>query len=89
MYKIVKVTDKDGKLKEDFMKDMQNSHPHMRGKVLHKNMLGPGTCLCLVWDDDSGKMLKTSVIVDEVVKKENYMIITTLNSVYTLEVYGG
>lgn len=86
MYKIVSVTDRDGNLKEDFMRDMKKAHPTMSGELYYPYLsLRKGGYLGLVWDDASGKMLQTSRIIDDVIEDGNKLIITTLNSIYTLE----
>ena len=86
MYKIISVTDRDGNLKEDFMKNMEEAHPTMSGRIYGWPMLlKPGGYLGLVWNDASGKMLQTSYITDDVIREGRKLIITTLNSIYTLE----
>lgn len=89
MYKITNVTDRDGNVKEVFMQKMKQSHPSMCGELLFSGWMEIGSRLCLVWDDNSNKMLRTSPIVDDVIREEGKIIVTTMNSIYTLEKCGG
>ena len=87
-YRIVNVTDKDFNVKQDFIEQMKQSHPSMSGEILYPDCLTPGTFLMLVWDDCSGKMLRTSrveKITGKIESGDQYLIITTRNSIYTLE----
>lgn len=88
MYKIINVTDREGNVKEKFMKELEAAHPGMSGKLLYplnKNLVDTFlTGLCLVWTDNSDKMLRTSTILDYS-EQDNLIIVTTLNSIYTLE----
>lgn len=85
MYKIINVTDREGNVKEEFMKEMAAAHPKMSGQLLYP--LSSVRCLCLVWTDRSDKMLRTSTILDYS-EQDNLIIVTTMNSIYTLEKIG-
>lgn len=91
MYKIINVTDREGNVKEEFMKEMAAAHPGMSGKLLYpinKNLVNTYLIsLCLVWTDRSDKMLRTSTILDYS-EQDNLIIVTTMNSIYTLEKIG-
>ena len=87
-YRIVNVTDKDFNVKQDFIEQMKMSHPSMSGEILYPDCLMPGTFLMLVWDDCSGKMLRTSrveKITGKIISGDQYLTIITRNSIYTLE----
>ena len=87
MYRIINITDKAGNIKEDFIAELKAVHPEMKGQLLYpinQELVGMGLRLCFVWADKSEKMLRTSLIED-FSEKGNFMIITTLNSIYTLE----
>lgn len=84
MYKIVSITDKEGNSKDDFFNEIQSVHPSMSGEILYPELVKVGTHFCLVWNDDTEKMLRTSTI-------ENYendgdkVEVVTRNSIYVLE----
>ena len=88
MYKVINVTDRDGNVKEEFMKELKAEHPDMCGVLLYpinKNLVNTFlTRLCLVWTDNSDRMLRTSSILDYS-EQDNLIILTTVNSIYTLE----
>lgn len=88
MYKIINVTDRDGNVKEEFMKELAAAHPEMSGVLLYpinKNLVNTFLMsLCLVWTDNSDRMLRTSSILDYS-EQDNLIILTTVNSIYTLE----
>ena len=84
MWKIVSITNHDGKIKQEFYDEIKAIHPNMSGEILYPHLLKVGSCLCLEWDDDSCKMLRTSKIT-KIREEEFKLIITTRNSVYTLE----
>ena len=89
MYKIIYLTDRDGNVKEAFIQEMKQNHPNMCGELLFSGWLEIGSSLCLVWDDDSNKMLRTSRIVNDVIREEGKIIVTSMNTIYTLEKCGG
>ena len=85
--KIIMVANRDGTIKEEFLKELQETHPDMTGECIINPTLGKG--LLLDWDDDSGKILRTSKIVELVEKKDkNALVIITENSIYDCEVIG-
>lgn len=84
MYKIIGITDKDGNDKVDFFASMKSCHPNMSGEILYPELVRVGGCFCLLWDDDSGKMLRTSTI--EKYENDNGKVeVVTRNSIYYLE----
>lgn len=86
MYKIINVTDKEGNVKEEFMEELRETHPDMAGKLLYpitKETIGL-IRMCLLWTDNSDKILRTS-IVEDYEMKGNIVTVTTENSIYTLE----
>lgn len=87
MYRIVSVTDKNGKLKKDFMDKMKAAHPSLEGEILNEDLLQSNMFLGNLrfkWNDDSGKMLATSYVID-CNRTEDKLVVSTMNSVYTLE----
>ena len=85
-YKIVNVTDRAGNIKEEFMAELQEVHPSMSGVLLYpisKKSI-ERIPLCLIWTDQSDKMLRTSTIMGYE-ESNNIITVTTRNSVYTLE----
>lgn len=87
MYRIVSVTDKNGKLKNDFMDKMKAAHPSLEGEILNEDLLQSNMFLGdlrFKWNDDSGKMLATSYVTD-CERTEDKLVVSTMNSVYTLE----
>lgn len=84
MYKITKILDKNGNSKDDYFAEMKSCHPNMSGEILYPELIRVGGCFYLVWDDDSGKMLRTSTI--EKYKNDNGKVkVVTMNSIYYLE----
>ena len=85
--KIVMVSNRDGSVKEEFLKELQETHPDMTGECIINPTVGKG--LLLDWEDDSGKILRTSKIAELIEKKEkNALVIITENSIYDCEVIG-
>lgn len=85
--KIVMVANRDGSVKEEFLKELQETHPDMTGECIINPTIGKG--LLLDWDDDSGKILRTSKIVELTENKaENALVIITENSIYDCEMIG-
>ena len=88
--KIIMVANRDGSVKEDFLKELQEAHPGMTGECIINPTVGKG--LLLDWKDASEKILRTSKIVELVEKKEkkekNALVIITENSIYDCEVIG-
>lgn len=87
MYKITSIKDRNGIDKIDFYNEMKEIHSNMSGNILYPEYTKVGGHFCLVWDDDTEKMLRTSTIED-LVDNGNIIIVTTRNSVYTLEKVG-
>lgn len=85
--KIVMVSNRNGSVKEEFLKELQETHPDMTGECTVNPTIGKG--LLLDWEDDSGKILRTSKIVELVEKKDkNALVVITENSIYDCEVIG-
>ena len=87
-YRIINVTDKELNIKQDFINQMKQLHPCMSGEILYPDCLMPGTVLMLAWNDCSGKMLRTSrieKITGKIMFGDQFLTITTRNSIYTLE----
>lgn len=85
--KVIMVANRDGSVKEEFLKELQETHPDMTGECIINPTIGKG--LLLDWDDDSGKILRTSKIVELTESKaENALVIITENSIYDCEMIG-
>lgn len=84
MYRITKILDKNGNSKDDFFTEVQVFHPNMSGEILYPEFIRVGGCFCLVWDDDSNKMLRTSTI-EEYENNNGKVKVVTRNSIYYLE----
>lgn len=85
--KIIMVANRDGTVKEEFLKELQGTHPGMTGECIINPTVGKG--LLLDWEDDSGKILRTSKIAELVEKKDKKkLVIVTENSIYDCEVIG-
>lgn len=85
MYKIVSVKDRDGNDKVEFYAETKSKHPSMSGEILYPEMTcRPGGYLYLAWNDDSGKMLRTSTI-EKYQDNGDKIEVITRNSIYILE----
>lgn len=84
MYRIVSITDKAGNSKDDFYNEMKTVHPTMSGEILYPDFVRIGGHFCLVWNDDTEKMLRTSTI-ERLYSDEKKYVVETRNSIYTLE----
>lgn len=84
MYRITKILDKNGHSKDDYFKEIKTHHPSMSGRILYPELIRVGGCFCLLWDDDSGKMLRTSTI-EEYENDHGKVKVVTMNSIYYLE----
>lgn len=84
IYKIVSITDREGNSKTDFFNEMKSVHPSMSGEILYPELTKVGTHFCLLWDDDTDKMLRTSTIEKYENNGDNVEVITR-NSIYVLE----
>lgn len=86
MYKIISITDRDGNVKEEFMKELEVVHPKMTGQLLYpitKNVVGM-IRMCFIWADRSDKILRTS-IVEGYQEANEFLKVITENSIYFLE----
>lgn len=63
---------------------MKSVHPSMSGEILYPELTKVGTHFCLLWDDDTDKMLRTSTIEKYENNGDNVEVITR-NSIYVLE----
>lgn len=94
MYKIISVTDKDGNDKVEFMDELKSKHGDLSGEFVYFNFMlsgienGAKPSCCFEWNDDSGKMLRTSS-VESISEWDNKIKIVTRNSVYVFEEMGG
>ena len=87
MYKITNVTDRNGNVKHDFIKEIEDRHPDLIGEIINKDTLNSDLFLCglrFVWADEPDRMLHTSTVLDYV-EDSNKIVATTRNSVYTFE----
>lgn len=79
------MTDKNGKTAQDRIDSIKNICESMIGEVLYPEYVIPGNCFCLLWDNDSGRMMRTSPI-ESVESNNKGMKIITRNTIYNLEV---
>lgn len=85
--KIIMVSNQNGRIKEEFLKELQETHPDMTGECIVNPTIGKR--LLLDWEDDSGKILRTSEIIELTENKDkNALVIITENSIYDCEVIG-
>ena len=91
MYKITNVTDRQGVIKQEFIKDMKLAHgDELLGDFVDYQCMkfwsdaDNGISCYFEWADDSGKMLRTSR-VESVTEYNDDIKITTRNSVYEFE----
>lgn len=84
MYKIISIKDKNGVEKTDFYNELQAIHPNMSGEILCPEWIRVGGHFCLIWDDDTGKMLRTSTI-EKYIDSGDIIEVVTRNSIYTLK----
>lgn len=84
MYKIVMVTDKNNNVKHEWMDELKSYHPNMEGEIVSPELIDLRCCFCLAWNDNSGKMLRTSRL-ENYEDNGNSLKVTTKNSVYYLE----
>lgn len=86
MYKIIKITDRAGNPKTDFMKELTVVHPEMKGQLLYpitEDTVGL-IRMCFIWADNSDKVLRTSIVKDYQETKELLKVVTE-NSIYVLK----
>ena len=84
IYRIVSITDKEGNDKTDFFNEVKSIHPNMSGEILYPELTKAGGHFCLVWDDDTDKMLRTSTI-EKYENDGDKVEVVTRNSIYVLE----
>lgn len=84
MYRIISITDREGNDKTDFFNEMKSVHSSMSGEILYPELTKVGTCFCLLWDDDTDKMLRTSTI-EKYQNDGDKVEVVTRNSIYVLE----
>lgn len=82
MYKIVNITDKNGNRKDNFYKELSNTHPDMIG--MPPENIKVGSSLLFFWDDDTTKILKTSPVTNRKINRES-IVVETENSIYYLQ----
>ena len=83
-YKITKVTDRQGVPRTEFLAELKSNHPDLTGYITWPNNFSLFRSLIFEWDDNSGKMLRTSNI-EKIVGRLFGFEIMTRNSIYTLE----
>ncbi|WP_143322843.1 hypothetical protein [Clostridium sp. HBUAS56010] len=84
MYKITNVTDRNGNVKHDAIKEIIELCPDMTGEILYPEFMKPGNRFCFLWNGDSGRMMRTSLIED-IEEDGNVLHVTTMNTEYWLE----
>lgn len=84
IYKIVSVTDKNGNVDHERISAIKDICESMAGEILYPDMVRPGNCLCVLWDNHSGRMMRTSVI-ESVKSNDKRIKVTTRNTIYELE----
>ena len=84
LYKVVSVTDKNGKVDQSRIDAIKDICESMTGELLYPELVKPGSCLFLLWNNDSGKMMRTSEI-ESIESKVGWMKVITKNTIYELE----
>lgn len=84
MYRITKILDKNGNSRDKYFADIKSHHPNMSCEIVLHEYVRVGGCLCLLWNDDTNKMLKTSKI-EEYENDNGKIKVVTRNSIYYLE----
>ena len=84
IYRIVNITDRKGNVKQDFIDELHIIHTELVGEILYPELIKVGGHFCFVWNDDTGKMLRTSTIEDYFNNKDTVKVVTR-NSIYSLE----
>ena len=84
IYRIVNITDREGNVKQDFIEELHLIHPELVGEILHPELVKVGGHFCFAWNDDTGKMLRTSTIEDCFNNKDTVKVVTR-NSIYYLK----
>lgn len=85
LYKIVSVTDKSGNIKKDSMSQMKEVCSSLVGQVLYLGTYKVGDRFCMLWNNDSDRMLRTSPMERELKNENDNIVVTTRNSIYYLE----
>lgn len=85
MYKITKVTDKEGNLKISSIEQIKDICPEMTGEILYGD-LGQqvGSRFCFLWSGDSGRMMRTSPI-ESISETDKIIHVSTMITEYWLE----
>ncbi|MEY8352511.1 hypothetical protein AALB39_04050 [Lachnospiraceae bacterium 54-53] len=84
MYKVTNVTDRNGNVKHEAIKEIMELCADMTGEILYPEFMKPGNRFCFLWSGDSGRMMRTSLI-DDFVEDGNVLHVTTMNTEYWLE----
>ena len=84
MYKIISIKDREGNDKTDFYNEIKSLHPNMSGEILYPEHIKVGGVFCLVWSDNTKRMLQTSTIERYENNKEKIEVVTR-NSIYILK----
>lgn len=85
LYKIVSVTDKSGNIKIDSMSQMMEVCSSLVGEVLYLGTYEAGDRFCMLWNNGSGRMLRTSPMECALKNENNHIVVTTRNSIFYLE----
>lgn len=85
LYRIVAVTNKNGKSDQDRIDAIKDICESMIGEIVYPEYVIPGNCLCLLWNNDTGRMMRTSSI-ESVESNDKRMKVVTRNTIYYLEV---
>lgn len=85
LYRIVSVTDKHGEADQDRIDAIKNICESMIGEVLYPEYVIPGNCFCLLWNNNSRRMMRTSPI-ESVESNNGKMKIITQNAIYELKI---
>lgn len=85
LYKIVSVTDKNGNVKKDAIVQMKEVCSSLIGQVLYLGTYKAGDRFCMLWNNDSDRMLRTSPLECELKNENNNIVVTTRNSIYYLK----
>lgn len=85
LYKVVSVTDKNGKIDQERINAIKDICESMIGEIVYPEHVIPGNRFCLLWSNDSGRMMRTSSI-ESVESNDKMMKVVTRNTIYYLEV---
>lgn len=91
MYKITTITDLNGYVKVETLYELKQLHPEMTGSLLFplsaEIIKAHPQSMCLIWSDDSERMLRTST-VKEWIEMGDEVKVVTRNSIYWLRKAG-